>query len=106
MAYGLQETGRKRGSPVSDYATSLALAAMPTSEGQDPDICRLQVDGPLSIPENSDAKDIISSLLSSMDPESCYLDTILNQGNLCTRTDCCREDDYSAQPFFQQRLIS
>lgn len=90
-------------SPVSDYATKFGLAAMPTSEGQDPGHMSLTGGWALSIPENSDAKDITFEFIEHlMDPESCYLDTILNQGNLCTRTDVAEMDDYSAQPFFQQ----
>jgi multiple sugar transport system substrate-binding protein len=90
-------------SPVADYATKFGLAAMPTSEGQDPGSISLTGGWALSIPQNSDAKDITFEFVKHlMDPDACYLDTILAQGNICTRTDVADLDEYKAQPFFQE----
>lgn len=88
--------------PWTNYQDEVGLAAMPTSEGQDPGTVTLAGGWAFSIPENSDAKDITFEFIQElMNPDN-YLQGILDQGNICTRTDIAENADYSAQPFFQQ----
>ena len=88
-------------SPCKDYATKFGLAAMPTDQGQDPKTVTLAGGWAFSIPEKSDAKDITFEFVKHlMDPQSSYLDAILAQGNICTRTDVTTMDKYKSQPFF------
>lgn len=87
--------------PCEGYETKFGLAAMPTSEGQAPGSVTLAGGWAFSIPENSDAKDITFEFIQHlMDPEASYLESILNQGNICTRTDVAEMSDYTSQPFF------
>lgn len=87
--------------PCEGYAEKFGLAAMPTSKGQDPGTVTLAGGWSLSIPENSDAKDITFEFIKHlMDPETVYLENILTQGNICTRTDVAKMSEYTDQPFF------
>ena len=86
-------------SPWAEYADVLGLAAMPTSEGQDPGTVTLAGGWAYSIPENSDAKDITWEFILEMMQPDIYLDYILQAGNCCVRTDTAQEEEYTAQPF-------
>jgi multiple sugar transport system substrate-binding protein len=95
-----KETGP---SPVSDYATKFGLAAMPTDHGQAPKTITLSGGWAFSIPENSDAKELTFDFIKHlMDPEPCYTASIIEQGNICTRTDVSTVKAYADQPFFRQ----
>lgn len=88
--------------PWENYETEVGLAAMPTSEGQDPGTVTMTGGWALSIPENAGDKDIAFQFIEhAMSPEV-YLTSILNQGNICTRKDIGEMEEYAAQPFFQQ----
>jgi multiple sugar transport system substrate-binding protein len=89
-------------SPVKDYGEKFGLAAMPTSKGQDPKTVTLAGGWALSIPENSDMKDITFEFVKHMMEPDTYLKSILQQGNICTRTDVAEMDDYTKQPFFDE----
>ncbi|MGH4038170.1 MAG: extracellular solute-binding protein [Sphaerochaeta sp.] len=90
-------------SPVADYATKFGLAAMPTSKGQNPGTVTLAGGWAFSIPENSDAKELTFEFIQHlMDPEASYLSSIIEQGNICTRTDVGPIEEYAKQPFFEQ----
>lgn len=88
--------------PWDNYENEVGLAAMPTSQGQDPKTVTLAGGWAFSIPENSDAKDITFEFVKHLMDPSNYLQGILNQGNICTRTDIAEEETYVAQPFFAQ----
>lgn len=87
--------------PWDGYEDEVGLAAMPTSEGQDPGTVTLAGGWALSIPENSDNKDLTFEFIQHMMSPEIYLESILNQGNICTRTDTAEEEEYIAQPFFE-----
>lgn len=88
--------------PTPGYETKFGLAAMPTSTGQAPGTVTLAGGWALSIPENSDAKDITFEFITHlMNPDTAYLNAILEMGNICTRTDVAENADYVAQPFFE-----
>ena len=52
--------------------------------------------------ENADNKDITFDFMEHMMSPEVYLKAILDQGNICTRTDVAEEADYVAQPFFEK----
>ena len=89
-------------SPWEDYQDKVGLAAMPTNEGQDPGTVTMSGGWALSIPENADNKDLTFDFMEHMMSPEVYLKTILDQGNICTRTDVAEEADYVAQPFFEK----
>lgn len=84
------------------YENEVGLAPMPTSKGQEPKTITMSGGHALSIPENSDAKDIAFEFLVHMMSPEVYLETIVNQGNISTRTDIIQNDAYAKQPFFVQ----
>ena len=87
--------------PWKNYEKECGLAAMPTSEGQDPGTITLSGGWALSIPENSDNKDLTFEFIQElMKPEN-YIKGILWQGNIATRKDVGEMDEYTKQPFFE-----
>ena len=88
--------------PWDGYEDKVGLAAMPTSQGQDPGTITLAGGWALSIPENSDAKDITFEFIQHMMSPDIYTEAVLNQGNICTRTDVAEKEEYTSQPFFAQ----
>lgn len=87
-------------SPVENYGEKFGLAAMPTSKGQDPGTVTLAGGWALSIPENSDQKDITFEFIQHMMEPDTYLKAITTMGNICTRTDTAETEEYTKQPFF------
>lgn len=88
--------------PVENYAEKFGFAAMPTSEGQAPGSVTLAGGWAFSIPQNADTKDITFEFIQElMKPEN-YLPGILQQGNLCTRTDVAEMEEYAAEPFYKK----
>jgi len=87
--------------PWENYEEECGLAAMPTSEGQDPGTITMTGGWALSIPENADNKDVTFQFIEHMMSPEIYLQAILWQGNICTRSDIAEMEDYAAQPFFQ-----
>ncbi len=81
-------------SPWAEHTEELAVAAMPTSEGQDPGTITLAGGWAYSIPENSDAKDITWEFIQFMMQPEYYQEYIMQAGNLCTRTDTAENEEY------------
>lgn len=87
-------------SPWENFEENVGFAAMPTSEGQEPGTVTLAGGWAFSIPENADNKDLTFEFVQElMKPEN-YLQGILAQGNICTRTDTATDPAYTEQPFF------
>lgn len=87
-------------SPWDGYEDKVGLAAMPTSQGQEPGEITLSGGWALAIPEKADNKDVTFEFMKHMMSPEVYLQAILDQGNICTRTDTAEESEYVAQPFF------
>lgn len=87
--------------PWDGYETECGLAAMPTSEGQDPGTVTLAGGWAYSIPENADAKDITWEFITEMMKPEIYKTYIMQAGNIAVRTDTAEDADYAAQPFFK-----
>ena len=87
--------------PWDGYEDIVGLAAMPTSEGQDPGTITLAGGWAYSIPENSDQKDLTWEFIQQMMQPDIYLKYILQAGNICTRTDTAEEEEYKSQPLFE-----
>lgn len=89
-------------SPWKGYENEVGLAAMPTSKGQSPGSVTMSGGWALSIPENSDNKDLTFEFIKQMMSPEVYLEAVMMQGNICTRTDVAQAEAYSAQPFFSK----
>ena len=74
---------------------------MPTSTGQEPGTITLAGGWALSIPENSDAKDITFEFIKHLMDPSVYTKAVIAQGNIATRTDVAKDPEYAAKPFKQ-----
>lgn len=86
--------------PWEGYEDIVGLAAMPTSEGQDPGTITLAGGWAYSIPENSDNKDLTWEFIQEMMQPDIYQQYIMQAGNICTRTDTAETEEYSSQPLF------
>lgn len=86
--------------PWEGYEDIVGLAAMPTSEGQDPGTITLAGGWAYSIPENSDNKDLTWEFIQEMMKPDIYQKYIMQAGNICTRTDTAETEEYSSQPLF------
>lgn len=93
-----EETGA---SPWPEAKDVLGFAPMPTSTGQEPGTITLAGGWALSIPENSDAKDITFEFIKHLMDPSIYTKAVIAQGNIATRTDVAKDADYAAKPFKQ-----
>lgn len=88
--------------PVADYEHTFGFAKMPTQTGNNGGSITLSGGNAFSIPENADQKQWAFEFLKQlMDPEGGYLDSIIAQGNICTRTDILDVPQYANQPYFR-----
>lgn len=88
------ETGA---APWAEYTDVLGLAAMPTSEGQDPGTITLAGGWAYSIPENSDNKDLTYEFIQHMMQPEYYKTYIMQAGNIAVRTDTAEDEDYASR---------
>ncbi len=98
MTGNYKETGA---APWPEYKDKLGIAAMPTSEGQAPGNVTMSGGWALSIPNLSDQKDAAMDFIKHCMSYDVYLDTIIAQGNIATRTDIAKDASYSSQPFME-----
>ena len=98
MTGNYKETGA---APWPEYKDKLGIAAMPTSEGQAPGSVTMSGGWALSIPNLSDQKDAAMDFIKHCMSYDVYLDTIIAQGNIATRTDIAKDASYSSQPFME-----
>lgn len=82
------------------YEDIVGLAAMPTSEGQDPGTITMSGGWAWSIPENSDNKDVTWEFITELMKAENYVEYLLSSGNISTRTDAAEDEEYLAQPLF------
>lgn len=99
MTGNYKETGS---APWPEYKDKLGIAAMPTSEGQEPGSITMSGGWALSIPQLSDQKDVAMDFIKHCMSYDIYLDTIIAQGNIATRTDIASDPTYSSQPFMEK----
>ena len=99
MTGNYKDTGA---APWPEYEEKLGIAAMPTSEGQDPGSITMSGGWALSIPELSDQKDIAADFLKHCMSYEVYKPAIIAQGNISTRTDVASDETYASQPFMQK----
>lgn len=99
MTGNYKDTGA---APWPEYEEKLGIAAMPTSEGQDPGSITMSGGWALSIPELSDQKDATMDFIKHCMSYDVYLDAIISQGNIATRTDIASDETYSSQPFMEK----
>lgn len=88
--------------PWPEYEEVLDIAAMPTSEGQEPGSITMSGGWALSIPELSDSKDIAMDFIKHCFDYEIYKKTIIAQGNIATRTDIAEDEEYASQPFMEK----
>lgn len=88
--------------PWAEYEDVLDIAAMPTSEGQEPGSITMSGGWALSIPELSDSKDIAMDFIKHCFDYEIYKKTIIAQGNIATRTDIAEDEEYASQPFMEK----
>ncbi len=98
MTGNYKETGA---APWPEYKDKLGIAAMPTNEGQAPGSVTMSGGWALSIPNLSDQKDAAMDFIKHCMSYDVYLDTIIAQGNIATRTDIAKDASYSSQPFME-----
>ncbi|MFT4006440.1 MAG: extracellular solute-binding protein [Lacrimispora sp.] len=89
-------------SPWPEYKDKLGIAAMPTSEGQEPGTVTMSGGWALSIPAHADQKDAAMDFIKHCMSYDVYLKTIIAQGNIATRTDIAKDPTYSSQPFMEK----
>jgi multiple sugar transport system substrate-binding protein len=99
MTGNYKDTGA---APWPEYKDKLGIAAMPTSEGQDPGSITMSGGWALSIPELSDSKDVTMDFIKHCMSYDVYLKAIIAQGNIATRTDIASDETYSSQPFMEK----
>lgn len=99
MTGNYKETGA---APWAEYKDKLGIAAMPTSDGQEPGSITMSGGWALSIPVHADQKDAAMDFIRHCMSYDIYLDTIIAQGNISTRTDIASDSAYSSQPFMEK----
>ncbi|WP_024346973.1 extracellular solute-binding protein [Lacrimispora indolis] len=99
MTGNYKDTGA---APWPEYEEKLGIAAMPTSEGQEPGSVTMSGGWALSIPQLSDQKDAAMDFIKHCMSYDVYLDTIIAQGNIATRTDIAKDSTYASQPFMEK----
>jgi len=99
MTGNYKDTGA---APWPEYSEKLGIAAMPTSEGQEPGSITMSGGWALSVPELSDNKDATMDFIKHCMSYDVYLDAIISQGNIATRTDIASDETYSSQPFMEK----
>lgn len=89
-------------SPWPEYAEKMDIAAMPTSEGQEPGSVTMSGGWALSIPELSDSKDAAADFLKHCFSPEVYTQAVIDQGNIATRSDIASDETYASQPFMEK----
>lgn len=102
---GYWQTGNYKengASPWAEYAEGMDIAAMPTSDGQEPGSVTMSGGWALSIPELSDSKDAAADFLKHCFSPDVYKAAVIAQGNIATRSDIASDPEYASQPFMEK----